>query len=76
MRPGGFHAQPTLRLREGDLPDPPLLRVFRKEPNTGIGADLGISPLEIKIVDFEKGKGISFPITRFGSYVVALEKDR
>jgi hypothetical protein len=49
--------------------------VFRKDPQTGIGR-LEVGAEKLQIVDFEKGKGVSFPITRFGSYVVAVELDR
>jgi hypothetical protein len=80
MRESQALAQPatlTLRLRDQEiLPDPAELRVLRKNPDTGIGVDLGIPSGQIKLVDLEKGKGVSFPITRFGTYVVARESGR
>lgn len=70
-------AKLTLRARDGEhLGEPGRLRVFRKDPGTGIGVDAGLVQDEIQVVDFEKGKAASFPITRFGSYVVAIERPR
>jgi VCBS repeat protein len=68
-------ARLTLRLRDHDpallaeaLAHPERLRVIRK--------DAGVAPAPIEIVDFGKAKGVAFPVTHFGAYVVALEKDR
>jgi hypothetical protein len=70
-------ARLTLRLRDQDqAPERARLRVFRKDSGTGTGQDAGIPPGEIDLIDFEGGKGVSFPISRFGSYLVAAEKDR
>jgi VCBS repeat protein len=76
-------ARLTLRLRDQDpellaeaLAHRGNLRVIRKDPATGKGADSGIAPSQIEIVDFARGQGAAFPVTRFGGYVLALEKDR
>lgn len=68
----------TLRLREGQEGslDPGRLRVVRKDSKTGAGADTGVEPDEIQVVDFGRGKGVSFPISSFGSYVGAVQRPR
>jgi hypothetical protein len=75
-------ARLTLRLRDHDaallaldLERPDRLRVFE---GTGAEAleDTGLRPDEIEIVDFGRGMGVSFPIDRFATYVVAFERDR
>jgi hypothetical protein len=61
----------TLRLRDPSAPpEDSVLRVFRKDPESGRALDAGVSPASVRVVDFAGGKGIAFPITRFGSYVV------
>ena len=55
------------------------LRVFRKDPATGRGVREELAPSAIELEELvgpRKGTGIRFPIRRFGSYLVALERDR
>ena len=52
--------------------NPAGFRVFRKDPG-GAGVNL---PAAIELVELGKGMGICFPITRFGSYLVAFERGR
>jgi hypothetical protein len=72
----------TLRIRDsrqavaGDPKNLERIRVFRRDARTGRGEDLGLIGGEIRFVDFSRGKGIKFPIRRFGAYVVALERSR
>jgi hypothetical protein len=65
----------TLRLRDPDV-DPARLVVLRREAGRGIGEPLDLAPGDLAIVDFGGGKGVSFAITRFGSYLVAAALDR
>ena len=68
----------TLRLRDRlvvpAVNAPERLRIFRKNPDTGEAEPLPLS--REPLVDFARGKGVRFPITQFGTYVVALELDR
>ncbi len=70
----------TLRLRDRDresaLAAPDRLRVVRKNPESRRGAIQDEATIGLEIVDFEDGKGVAFPIRRFGTYVVAIERDR
>ena len=75
----------TLRLRdqgrysellEAVLREPARLRVFRKNSETGRSEDMGLNLGPEAIVEFEGGKGVVFPIVRFGVYLVAFERDR
>ena len=56
------------------------LRVLRRDSASGTGAPLDLGAGEIELVDFGRGrllqKGVRFPVTRFGTYVVAIEEDR
>jgi hypothetical protein len=82
--PDSAPATLTLRLRDHDptlleeaKEHPERLRVFRRDSATGLGEPV---PLEVGVIraeDFQwgKGPGAVFPITRFGSYVVALERE-
>ena len=42
----------------------------------GRGKEVTPGPGTIEIVEFAEGKGVAFPITLFGTYLVALEKAR
>ena len=70
----------TVRLVNVGLDDDGKLRAYRKDPATGLGVDLQLDESSFAIFDFPTneggGRGVSFPITRFGSYVVALERNR
>lgn len=75
----------TLRLRDHDpalleeiAAHPERLWIFCKEkdPKTSRGVALDINPEALEVVDFERGKGVAFPIARFGSYLAAFERDR
>jgi hypothetical protein len=74
-------ARLTLRLRDHDaallalvLERPDRLRVFAAT-GAEVLDDTGLRPDEIEVVDFERGKGVSFPMDRFATYVVAFERD-
>ena len=74
----------TLRLRDHD-PDlldevmlhPENLRVLRKDSDTGVGVNQQVN---VGLVEFDDSRpdnpAVRFSITRFGSYVVALERER
>jgi hypothetical protein len=75
----------TLRLRGGDAAlleevlqvadtEPRKLQVFRDDP--AMGAAERVEAQGFEIVDFASGKGVAFPIRRFGTYVVGLERSR
>jgi hypothetical protein len=49
---------------------------LRKNPETGTGEDTGLNLGPAAIVEFEGGKGVRFPIDRFGVYLIAFESDR
>jgi hypothetical protein len=70
----------TLRVREAladqVLASPGRLRLFRRDVLSGLAADEGVPPERFTIADFERSKGVSFPISRFGTYAVALEVPR
>lgn len=70
----------TLRLRDHDpalfeeaLNNRKRLRVLRKNPSSGMGESMHTAP---RIVSFHGGRGVTFPVWRFGSYVVAIERAR
>ncbi|MBI4601919.1 MAG: VCBS repeat-containing protein [Planctomycetes bacterium] len=77
-------AKLTLRLRdtESGLPADVLkacedleacLRVFRKDPDQEVGIALQLQAGQLKLVELEGGQGVELPISRFGTYVVALK---
>jgi hypothetical protein len=78
----------TIRLREGDpkildeaRANPGALRVYRSEASaeagtSGAGQAVLLEGTAVEIVPFERGFGARFPIERFGTYLVALEKAR
>jgi len=74
----------TLRLRDVDpalldevMRHPENLRVFRKDSETSVGVDQQVTT---ELVEFDTARSdnpaVRFLITRFGSYVVALERER
>ena len=76
-------AQLTLRLRDHDaelleevLAAPERLRVFRRNLETAVGEVEETSTAGLELVDFFGAPAVVFPIRRFGTYVVALERDR
>jgi hypothetical protein len=55
---------------------PERLRVFRRNTVTDAAEPVRLATDALQVLDFARGKGVAFPITRFGTYVVALEQDR
>jgi hypothetical protein len=55
---------------------PERLRVFRQDPESGLGVPLPLAPEDVAVVDFRGGAAVAFPITSFGAYGVALDLDR
>jgi len=61
-------------------PDLARLRVFRLDPATGLGVDMKLGVADFKVEELGRGrllfKAVSFPIDRFGTYLLAEEKPR
>jgi hypothetical protein len=64
-------AKLTLRLLESAEPE--SVRIVRRGPD-GVGEIL--EGIEIQVIDFEGGQGVSFSITGFGSYLAAVVRTR
>jgi len=73
----------TIRLRGHDrlllervLADKNAIHVFRRDPISGSGTDFALPAAAVELVDISGGRGVRFPIDRFGTYLVAFRQPR